>query len=212
MMTAGAGGTYYFHYIASPGRGGHGFLSLDNQNRATYPPQYLAAQVIAQEWVQPVDKIHKLYKAASNVLDKNGHELITAYPVVRPDGQWSVMLINKDENNGHSVRVAFYDPAIGQKRFFTGTVDRVVFGPAEYQWHPDPPATADATQPTGDGGQDDNAPPSPARGHHSGHAAPDGPASKSTVTAVDADTLYDLPGASIVVLRGHLGVQWTAFH
>jgi hypothetical protein len=212
MMTAGAGGTYYFHYIASPGRGGHGFLSLDNQNRATYPPQYLAAQVIAQEWVQPVDKIHKLYKAASNVLDKNGHELITAYPVVRPDGQWSVMLINKDENNGHSVRVAFYDPAIGQKRFFTGTVDRVVFGPAEYQWHPDPPATADATQPTGDGGQDDDAPPSPARGHRSGHAAPDGPASKSTVTAVDADTLYDLPGASIVVLRGHLGVQWTAFH
>jgi hypothetical protein len=205
IMTAGAGGTYYFHYIASPGRAGHGFLSLDNQNRATYSPQYLATQVIAQEWVEPVDKIHRLYKAASNVLDKNGHELITAYPVVRPDGQWSVLLINNDESNGHSVRVEFSDPAMGQKRAFTGNVDRVVFGPAEYQWHPDPPATADAAQPTG-GGNDDS-PAIPARGHRSGHAAPDGPVSKSTVTAVDADTLYDLPRASIVVLRGHLRVQ-----
>ena len=105
------------------------------------------------------------------------------------------------------MRVAFYDPAIGQKRSFTGTVDRVVFGPAEYQWHPDPPTTADAAQPTGDGGGGGDSPPTPARGHRSGHADPDGPASKSTVTAVDADTLYDLPRASIVVLRGHLGVQ-----
>jgi len=207
MMTAGAGGTYYFHYIASPGRGGHGFLSVDNQNRATYPPQYLATQVITKEWVQPVDKIHKLYKAASNVLDKNGHELITAYPVVRPDGQWSVMLINKDENNGHSVRVAFNDPATGQRRFFTGTVDRVVFGAAEYQWHPDPATAADGAQPAGDDEEDDDAPPSPARGHRSGHADPDGPASKSVVTGVGADTLYDLPKASMVVLRGNLGAR-----
>ena len=207
MMTAGAGGTYYFHYIASPGRAGHGFLSLDTQNRATYSPQYLATQVIAQEWVQPVDKIHKLYKAASNVVDNNGHELITVYPVVRPDGRWSVMLINKDEIDSHSVRVAFYDPTTGKRRSFTGIVDRVVFGPAEYQWHPDTPTTTEAAQSTGDNGEDDDAPPTPARGHRSGHAAPDGPASKSTVTAVDADTLYNLPRASIVVLRGHLGVQ-----
>ena len=148
MMTAGAGGTYYFHYIASAGRGGHGFLSVDHQNNATYSPQYLATQVITQEWVQPVDKIHKLYKATSDVLDTKGNELITAYPVERPDGRWSVMLINKDENNGHSVRVTFDDPATGQTRFFTGPVDRAVFGPAEYQWHPDPVPAADAARPS----------------------------------------------------------------
>lgn len=173
----------------------------------TYPPQYLTTQVITQEWVQPVDKIHKLYKAASNVLDKNGHELITAYPVVRPDGRGSVMLINKDENNGHSVRVTFDDPATKQTRFFTGTVDRIVFGPAEYKWHPDPDSAANAAQAAGDVEEDDDASPSPGRGLGSGHADPDGPASKSAVTAVGADTLYDLPKASIVVLRGNLSAQ-----
>jgi hypothetical protein len=45
------------------------------------------------------------------------------------------------------------------------------------------------------------------RGGGSGHADPDGPATKSTVTADGADTLYDLPKASIVVLRGNLGSQ-----
>jgi hypothetical protein len=116
------------------------------------------------------------------------------------------MLINKDENHSHSVRVAFDDPATGQKRFFTGAVDRVVFGPAEYQWHPDP-VTAATAQPAvpAEGG----AAPAGAgrRRGGSGHADPDGPASKSAVTGVGADTLYDLPKASIVVLRGNAGVQ-----
>jgi len=116
------------------------------------------------------------------------------------------MLINKDENNGHSVGVAFDDRATGQKRFFTGTVNRVVFGSAEYQWHPDPATAADAAQPAIDAEED--APPVGAgRRRGSGHADPDGPASKSALTGVGADTLYDLPKASIVVLRGNLGVQ-----
>ena len=127
------------------------------------------------------------------------------------------MLINRDEKNDHSVRVAFDDPLTKQTRSFTGTVDRVVFGSAEYQWHPDPIQAADAArqsglvqpagaQETGDD-EDGDAPAAPGRGRSSGHADPDGPASKSTVTANGPDTLYDLPKASIVVLRGNLGSE-----
>jgi hypothetical protein len=200
MMTAGAAGTYYFHYIASPGQGGHGFLFVDDQNHASFSPQYLAAQVITQEWVQPVDKIHKLFKARSNVLDGNGNEVITAYPVQRPDGQWSVMLINKDENHDHSVRLAFDDPVPRQTRSFTGSVDRIVFGSSEYLWHPDPAPAADVAQ-------EGDAPAGSRRDRDYGHGDPDGPASKSTVAADGPDTLYELPKASIIVLRGNLGSQ-----
>jgi hypothetical protein len=118
-----------------------------------------------------------------------------------------VMLINKDENNGHSVRIGFNDPGTGQKRFFTGTVDRVVFGAAEYQWHADPAPATNAPQTTSGAGQENGAPARPGRGRISGHADPDGPASKSAVAGVGADTLYDLPKASIVVLRGNLQAQ-----
>ncbi len=93
VLTAGAGGTYYFHYIATE-RGG-GFLPTDANNQVrNYPPQYLATQVITKEWVQPADVIHKLYKVSSDVKDHDGNILVTAYAVERPDRQWSVMLVN----------------------------------------------------------------------------------------------------------------------
>jgi hypothetical protein len=196
MLTAGAGGTYYFHYIASEGRGGGGgFLTIDDNNHVrNYPPQYLATQVITKEWVQPVDVVHKLFKVASDINDTDGNTLVTAYAVERPDGRWSVMLVNKDQDHEHSVKVTFADPVTRHDRYFSGAVDRVVFGTAEYEWHPDP-VPADAAAPTGTGGR--------GRGG-SGHADPDGPPSKSTVTAGDAETLYQLPKASIIVLRGKL--------
>ena len=196
MLTAGAGGTYYFHYIASEGRGGGGgFLPIDENNHVrNYPPQYLATQVITKEWVQPVDAVHKLFKVASDISDTDGNTLVTAYAVERPDGQWSVMLVNKDQDHEHSVKVTFADPVTRHDRFFSGTVDRVVFGPAEYEWHADP-VPAGVAPPAGEGRR--------GRGG-TGHADPDGPPSKSTVTAGGADTFYQLPKASIIVLRGKL--------
>jgi hypothetical protein len=199
MLTAGASGTYYFHYIASGGRGGGGgFLPIDESNRVrNYPPQYIGAQVITREWVQPVDAIHKLFKVTSDVKDKDGNILVTAYAVERPDGQWSVMLINKDQDSDHAVKVAFADPPGGRSRFFAGVVDRIVFGPAEYQWHPDPvPPGAEPAAGRG-GGRG-------GRGALSGHADPDGPPSKSTVPGAGSDTLFQLPKASIIVLRGKI--------
>ncbi len=193
MMAAGAGGTYYFHYIATDGRGGGAFLPIDGKDHAkSYTPQYLATRVIMKEWAQPVDAVHKMFRVASDVKDAAGNILVTAYALERPDGQWSVMLINKDQDNGHSVKVAFADAARNQSRSFSGSVDRVVFGPAEYQWHADP---VPAGTPPARGNR---------RGWGNGHADPDGPASKSSVTGAGPETMFSLPKASIIVLRGRL--------
>src|SRR5262249_1360156 len=131
-------------------------------------------QLITKEWVQPVDAVHKQFKAASDVNDAAGHVLVTAYAVERPDGQWSVMLVNRDQSNDHSIKIAF-DGGKAQ-RHFTGQVERVTFGSNEYQWHQEGVR---------------------------GHADPDGPPSRSTVQG-GADVLYQLPKASITVLRGKL--------
>ncbi len=131
--------------------------------------------MITKEWVQPVDAPHKQFKAASDVTDAAGNVLVTAYAVERPDGQWSVMLVNRDQFNDHAVKVAF---AGRQTRSaFSGQVDRITFGSNEYKWHEEGPW---------------------------GHADPDGPPSKSTVNG-SADAMYQLPKASITVLRGRIG-------
>jgi hypothetical protein len=177
MMTEGAGGTFYFHYMPTPGGRGQ-FLALDKDYRVVnYPPQYLAAQVITKEWVQPVDAPHRLFKVTSDVIDETGNVLVTAYAVERPDGQWSVMLINKDRENDHEVNVVFANRETKRARHFNGPVERITFGTAEYQWH---------------------------EGEKGGHAEPDGPASKATVTG-GAEAMYTLPKASIIVLRGKIG-------
>jgi hypothetical protein len=182
MMSEGAGATYYFHYMPSPRQfGGFGsFLWIDeNYHVLGYPPQYLAAQVITKEWVQPVDAPHRLFKASSDVTDAAGTALVTAYAVQRPDGQWSVMLVNRDQFNDHPVKLSFADTETKRDRYFSGQVDRITFGAAEYQWH---------------------------REGTGGHADPDGPPSKSSV-AGGAEALYQIPKASITVLRGRIGPQ-----
>ena len=176
MMTAGASGTFYFHYIPTPGRPGP-LLMIDKDYRVVgHTSQYLAAQMIARNWVQPVDATHQLFRASSDIMDASGNILVTAYPMKRPDGSWSVMLVNRDRDHDHAVRVIFRNLETRQDSCFSGPVVQTTLGPAQYQWHP---------------------------GGEMGHTEPDGPPLSSTIDGA-ADTLYRLPKASLTVLRGNV--------
>jgi hypothetical protein len=105
--------------------------------------------------------------------------LVTAYALERPDGQWSLMLINKDRDRPHQVRIAFHDASAQRNASFAGPVAMITFGKAQYQWHPD---------------------------RKQGHADPDGPARISTPHGSEG-TRYTLPAASLTVLRGKLRLE-----
>ena len=138
--------------------------------------QFFAAQLITQEWAEPKDAVHKLYTASSEVKDSAGHVLVTAYPLQRPDGQWTVMLVNKDHDHSHEVRIVFHDAVSNRDRFFTGQVAMITFGKAQYQWH---------------------------AARKKGYADPDGPPATSQLKGGE-NAVYDLPAASLTVLRGKL--------
>jgi hypothetical protein len=139
--------------------------------------QYFGSQLINLEWVQPGSGEHRLFRAAGDLEDPAGHALVTAYATLRPDGQYSLMVVNRDQWNRHKVRIAFHNATANTDRFFAGQVAVTTFGRAQYQWHPDPKG---------------------------GSADPDGPAVKTSIDA-SADTWFDLPEASMSVLRGTLG-------
>jgi hypothetical protein len=86
------------------------------------------------------------------------------------------MLINKDYDNPHPLRIAFHDEDAKLDRSFEGPVAMITFGKEQYTWHP---ALRD------------------------GYADPDGPAARSTLSA--GTDLYTLPPASMTVLRGRVG-------
>jgi len=106
----------------------------------------------------------------------DGHTLVTAYALKRPDGQWSLLLINKDFDHAHPFRLKFHDETLGVDRFLAGRVTAITFGKAQYQWHP---------------------------ARRNGYADPDGPPVSNTVNAGTGVT-YTLPPASLNIICGRL--------
>jgi hypothetical protein len=184
FFAAGGNGVYYFHYLpmglgtgCGSSMGTFGMFTVDtNYQPKQFTSQYFASQLITQEWAQPGNGVQNVFPAASDVTDPAGHLIVTAYALLRPDGQWALMVINKDQMSPRAVQIAF-DNGSGIKHF-AGAVDVISFGTEQYQWRP-----------------------APAPG--GGTADPDGPAVRSKITATPARS-YTLPKASVTILRGRV--------
>jgi hypothetical protein len=143
--------------------------------------------------VQAAGGEHEIFSAKSDMEDGAGHELVTAYAVKRPDGQWALMAVNRDQQNAHKVRIAFTGGPGSQN--FSGPVEISTFGSGQYQWHPAQTrfmahAEAGAKRTI--------------TAYTKGEADPDGPILRSKLDAAK-DTTYDLPAASVTVIRGKIG-------
>jgi hypothetical protein len=184
FLTAGGDGLYYFHYVPSRLRGGcnesygtFGLFTVDANGDIQKPTsQYFVSRLITQEWVQPGTGVHRVFPAVSDIRDEVGQALVTAYAVSRPDGQWALLVVNKDQRNAHAVRIQFRDGADHADRVFDGTTTALTFGAAQYQWH--------------------------AKGAD-GFADPSDPPAVSTIAAT-RETAFDLPNASVTVIRGRV--------
>ncbi len=183
FLTAGGSGAFYYQYEPeplSPGGpckrwGAFGMFPSDKKYRIrTRGSQFFSSQLITQQWVQPIDVDHQVYPATSDIKNPNGKTLVTAYAVLRPDGQWALLLVNKDKVKAHKLSVTFHDASTNRNLQFNHAVTQITFGRAQYQWHP--------------------------KGA-SGYPKPDGPP-VTTALVGGARTKYLIPAASITVLRG----------
>ena len=139
-----------------------------------YTAFYHASRMINEEWVTHRSGIHHLYSADVAIEDSAGNALVTSYAARRPDGHWALLLVNKDRDNAHLVRIVFENS--GGAGHFSGTIRMVTFGSEQYVWH----------------GEDASA-----------HADPDLPPVVSSINA-SAQTVFTLPKASVTVLRGEV--------
>jgi hypothetical protein len=173
----GGSGVFFYEYEPIPlspaypckGWGTYGVLLGDAAYTAQAPlSQYFAANLLATVWAQPVDAPHALYPAEV----RGDAARIGAYPLKRPDGSWSVLLVNRDLTEPHKVQVSFDGDA--GPAYFSGPVAQSTFGKAEYGWI--------------------------AAGQNS-HPNPDNPATTGQVSG-GAGMTYTLAPASITVLQG----------
>jgi hypothetical protein len=151
------------------------FVSDRDYNINGYTSLFFAAHMINLEWVQHRSGVHQMFPSSTDAKDSDGNVLVTSYAVRRPDEQWALMLVNRDESSPHKVSIVFEDSKNKRKASFSGPVTLVTFGSEQYQWKND--------------------------GENS-HADPDGPP-VSTILPETRERTFLLPKASITVLRGN---------
>ncbi|HVM75533.1 MAG TPA: discoidin domain-containing protein [Candidatus Saccharimonadales bacterium] len=182
LQNGGPGAVYYHSPIQpEPLRSGcqawttyGNFVADEDLKIRHHTAQYFASQMLNLDWVKHGGGEHQLYGAVADLQDEAKHELITTYAVKRPDGQWSLMIINKDPSNAHEVKIALEENGKDTGAEFSGEVQTVTFGAAEYVWRPSGSTS---------------------------HADPAGPAKRATVQWKDGQTVA-LPKASVTVLTG----------
>ncbi len=201
FLNAGGGGVYYFHYLpllmehgCNDSAGTFGMFTVGPGYKLEQPlAQFFVAQMINTEWAQPGSGEHQVFAAKGDVDDGAGHALLTAYALHRPDGQWSLMIVNRDQQNAHRVRIAFQSDE--GPSAFAGPVEISTFGSGQYHWNPAKTRfMPHAEHPTE----------WPVVSYLPGNAEPDGPIAHAKQNA-SKDTSYDLPAASVVVIRGKTG-------
>ena len=179
------GGGAYFHSPIQPqppNRGCHGwgtwsnFVCDSDFKIKGYTAEYYASRMINRDWAAHHAGVHHMFRVTGTVREAGGKALITSYALKRPDDNWSILLINKDQNNARTVRIAFEDSESGGAAHFAGPVQMTTFGSEQYVWHSVGPES---------------------------HADPDDPPRRMTVGG-GPDAQYTLPKASISVLSGRL--------
>jgi NedA-like, galactose-binding domain len=152
------------------------FIADRDFNIKGYTAYYFAAHLINREWVQHRSGVVHMFASSTGIKDGDGNVLVTSYAVHRPDGNWSLMLVNRDEDHAHTVRVVFENSGNQQPATFSGPVRQVSFGSEQYVW------------------KDQGA---------NSYADPDGPPVGATVPGGPQAT-FTLPKASVTVLRGQV--------
>jgi hypothetical protein len=153
------------------------FVAGEHLDIKQYTAQYFASQLLNLDWVEHGAGVHFIYPATVDLHDDAKRDLIAAFAVKRPDGQWSLLMINKDPSNPHTVKISFEDGGKQTTARFLGQVKTVTFGPSEYVWH-----SSGATS----------------------HADPDGPPTRNVVDWKQGQEVL-LPKASMTVLTGKIG-------
>jgi len=180
-----AGGAEYHHSPIQPERVNttcegsatwSNFVPDAQLNVKGYTSPYFAARLINLEWLEHGAGLHHMFPASTDIKDEAGNILVTSYAVRRPDGNWALMLVNRDQKNSHSVHVVFDVSDRKAQGYFKGKVTMVTFGSEQYVWQE---AGADS------------------------HADPDGPPVTRQLLG-DRQATFTLPKASVTILRGNV--------
>jgi hypothetical protein len=118
--------------------GNNMLFGMDERGRIRFrTATYYGARLLTQEWASPPGARMEIFPAASNILDEQGQQLVTAYSLRRPDGRWSFLLVNKDPSKTWDVDLKILDRQTGDSNAPRLPAELYQYSRAQYAWHPE---------------------------------------------------------------------------
>jgi hypothetical protein len=130
--------TYLDHEPGCSSAWGNNALFLATYGRTIREPvaAFHAIHLITHRWLELGSERHAMYAASPSTAGETD-SLLSAFAVKRPDGRWSVLLVNRDAARSRTVRLRFAgDP---DAAVFAGMHDEWLFSRAQYRWNPNGP-------------------------------------------------------------------------
>jgi hypothetical protein len=114
--------------------GGNMLFSMDNDGNITNRfATYFNARLLTQNWLGAPDAFHELYEVTLRPRQRRGESLLTAYAVYRPDGLWSLLVINKDSRRAYNINLQLFNESTRITMPLQAPLDLYQFSEEQYQ-------------------------------------------------------------------------------
>jgi hypothetical protein len=126
--------TYPEHERTCPSWGNNMMFVADSEGQASAPTStYWGTRLLTRAWADSTGGPHEIYPARVESTEAvPAGRAPTAYAVLRPDGQWGVLLINHDVGSSWSVDLKFEGEDAGA---FTCPREEWRYDDRQYRWH-----------------------------------------------------------------------------
>lgn len=110
------------------------FLATDRREIRKPVAAFHALHLITHQWLELGAAQHRMYAAAPFTAGEPD-SLLSAFAVKRPDGKWSVLLVNRDASRPRRVRLRLAGNS--SAALIEGVHDEWLFSRAQYRWNAD---------------------------------------------------------------------------
>jgi F5/8 type C domain-containing protein len=114
--------------------GGDMLFSMDEEGNITHQfAAYFGARLLTQTWLGDPNALHELYPVSLRPRQHRGQSLLTAYAVRRPEGLWTLLIINKDSKRAYQVKIELENAATRRTLPLDSAADVYQFSGEQYE-------------------------------------------------------------------------------
>ncbi|MFI5186839.1 MAG: discoidin domain-containing protein [Chitinophagales bacterium] len=115
--------------------GNNMLFAMNDRGKIIYhTAAYYGINMLTHFWTAPKDSILEVYPANSNIVNKQGENLVTSYAIRTPQNKWSVVLVNKDPKRKCNINVNILNTSTRTSSGLNFPLHFIQYSRLQYHW------------------------------------------------------------------------------